>query len=128
MMTESELWHMMLLASDNTFNGMAGIATITFAYLAAAHFVGAKLSRFQAALATVFYAIAAGFWSFFTILFYRRAIFFLRRLAENYGIEALAPNDAVLPIYATVLGLLIPACIYFMYQVRKIAKPVDASD
>ena len=52
-MTEAELWHMMLLAADNTFSGMAGIASITFAYLAAAYFVGAKLSRFQAAVATV---------------------------------------------------------------------------
>ena len=127
MMTEAELWHMMLLAADNTFSGMAGIASITFAYLAAAHFVGAKLSRFQAAVATVFYATAAGFWSFFTIVFYRRAIFFLRRLSENYGIESLAPNDAFLPIYATVLGLLIPACIYFMYQVRRNAKTGESA-
>jgi hypothetical protein len=126
-MTEAELWHMMLLATDNTFSGMAGIATLTFAYLAAAHFVGAKLSRFQAALSTVFYAFAAGSWSFFTIVFYRRAIFFLRRLTENYGIESFAPNDAYLPFYATVLGLLIPACIYFMYQVRKNARPDNAS-
>jgi hypothetical protein len=127
-MTEAELWHMMLLAADNIFSGMAGLATITFAYLATAHFVGGKLSRFQAALATVFYAIAAGSWSFFIIVFYRRAIFFLRELKENYGIESLAPNDAFLPIYATALGLLIPACIYFMYQVRRNAQTVESTN
>ena len=127
MMTEAELWHMMLLAADNTFSGMAGIASITFAYLAAAYFVGPKLSRFQAALATVFYTIAAGSWSFFTIVFYRRAIFFMHELTENYGIESFAPNDAYLPFYATALGLLILACVYFMYQVRRNAKTVEST-
>ena len=127
MMTEAELWQMMLLAADNTFSGMAAIATVTFAYLVAAYFVGAKLSRFQAALATFFYTIVAGSWSFFTFVFYRRGIFFMRELEENYGIESFAPTEAFLPIIATALGLLIPACIYFMYQVRKNARPDNAS-
>jgi hypothetical protein len=52
-MSEAELWQMMLLASENTFGGVGGIATIIFAFLAAAYFVGAKLSWFQGALATV---------------------------------------------------------------------------
>jgi hypothetical protein len=127
MMTETDLWHMMLLAADNTFSGMAGIASITFAYLAAAYFVGAKLSRFQAALATVFYTISTGSWSFFTFVFYRRGIFFMRELEENYGIESFAPTDAFLPIIATALGLLIPACVFFMYQVRRNARPDAAA-
>ena len=120
-MTEAELWQMMLLASENTFSGVAGIATIIFAYLAAAHFVGAKLSRFQAALATVFFATVAGCWAFFTFVFYRRAIFFMHELTENYGIESFAPNDAIMPIFALLLGLLILACVYFMYQVRLVS-------
>ena len=127
MMTEAELWHMMLLAADNTFSGMAGIASITFAYLAAAYFVGPKLSRFQAALATVFYMISGGSWSFFTFVFYRRGIFFMHELEKNYGIESFAPTDAFLPVIAAALGLLIPACIYFMYQVRRNAKTVEST-
>ena len=105
MMTEAELWHMMLLAADNTFSGMAAIATVTFAYLAAAYFVGAKLSWFQAALATFFYTIVAGSWSFLTFVFYRRGIFFMRELEENYGIESFAPTDAFLPIYSDCAGI-----------------------
>jgi len=126
-MTEAELWHMMLLAADNTFSGMAGIASITFAYLAAAYFVGPKLSRFQAALATGFYMITGGSWSFFTVVFYRRGIFFMHELEKNYRIESFAPTDAFLPIIAAALGLLIPACIYFMYQVRRNARADNAS-
>ena len=126
-MSEAELWQMMLLASENTFGGLAGIATIIFAYLAAAYFVGAKLSRFQAALATVFFTTVAGCWAFFTWVFYRRAIYFMRELTENYGIESFAPNDAIIPIFAILLGLLITACVYFMYQVRRNASSEDAS-
>ena len=118
-MSQAELWQMMLIASENTFNGVAGIATIIFAYLAAAYFVGAKLSRFQAALATAFFTTVAGCWAFFTWVFYRRAIYFMRELTENYGIESFAPNDTIIPIFAMLLGLLITACVYFMYQVRK---------
>ena len=115
----------MLLAADNTFSGWPGIASITFAYLAAAHFVGAKLSRFQAAVATVFYATAASGFRRIAFTVYRRAVFFLHGLTENYGVRAMAPNDAFLPVDATVFGLLIPACIYFMYQVRRNAKTVE---
>jgi len=42
MMTEAELWYMQLLAVENTSAGLEGVATIAFAYLAAAYFVGAK--------------------------------------------------------------------------------------
>jgi small-conductance mechanosensitive channel len=55
MMTEAELWQMMLLASETTFSGLARVSTVFFAYLAAAYFVGAKLTRSQAALATVLF-------------------------------------------------------------------------
>jgi hypothetical protein len=43
----------------------------------------------------------------------------MHELAENYSIERFAPNDAIIPIFAMLLGLLITACVYFMYQSRK---------
>ena len=49
MMTEAELWHMHLLAVENTSAGLEGVSTIIFGYLAATYLIGAKLSRFQAA-------------------------------------------------------------------------------
>jgi hypothetical protein len=127
-MTEAELWQMMLLASENTFSGLAGVSTVFFAYLAAAYFVGAKLSRSQAALATVFFMAGAGCWSFFTFVFYRRAIYFMDELSKNYGIESFAPNDTMLPVFPTILTLLILACVYFMYQVRKSPRSGSAPD
>lgn len=121
-MTEAELWHMQLLAVDNTTNGLEGVASLIFGYLAAAYFVGGKLSRFQASVATVFFVVTASLFSFYTFVEYRRAAYFMRELTENYGIKSIAPNDVIVPVFAVVLALLIPACVYFMYEVRKKAK------
>ena len=128
MMTESELWHMHLLAGENTFIGMENLATIIFAYLATAYFVGGKLSRFQATLATVFFVVVATMFSAYAFTEYRRVVYFLRELTESYGVSAMMPNDVVLPVGAIVLALLIPACVYFMYQVRRNAKTVEPTD
>ena len=128
MMTESELWHMHLLAGENTFIGMENVATIIFAYLATAYFVGGKLSRFQAALATVFFVSVASVFTAIALTEYRRTIYFLNELTENYGVRAMLPNDLLLPVGAIVFTLLIPACVYFMYQVRRNAKTVEPTD
>jgi hypothetical protein len=127
-MTEAELWHMQLLAVESTFIGMENVATIVFAYLATAYFVGAKLSRFQAALATVFFVFVAAVFSAIALTEYRRGIYFLRELTENHGVSAMLPNDVILPVGGIVLALLIPACVYFMYQVRKNSRPGSALD
>ena len=127
MMTEAELWHMQLLAAENTFIGMENVATIIFAYLATAYFVGGKLSRSHAALATVFFVIAASVSSAYAFTEYRRSVYFLRELAENYGVSAMLPNDVILPVGAIAFALLIPACVYFMYQVRRNAKAVEST-
>ena len=119
MMTEAELWHMQLLAVENTTEGLEGVATIVFAYLAAAYFVGAKLTRFQAALATVFFVLAGTMSSFFAFVEYKRAVYFMRELSANYGVESIAPNDALLPVVGMMLVFLVPACVYFLYQLRK---------
>ena len=126
-MTEAELWHMQLLAVENTFIGMENVATIIFAYLATAYFVGGKLSRFQAALATVFFVSVASMFSAFAFTEYRRCVYFLHELKENYGVSQMLPNDAILPVGAILLALLIPACVYFMYQVRRNAKTVESA-
>ena len=128
MMTEAELWHMHLLAGENTFIGMENLATIIFAYLATAYFVGGKLSRFQAALATAFFVFVASVLTAISLTEYRRTIYFLQELTENYGVSAMLPNELILPLGAIIFTLLIPACVYFMYQVRRNAKTVEPTD
>jgi TRAP-type mannitol/chloroaromatic compound transport system permease small subunit len=126
-MTEAELWHMQLLAAANTFAGMDNVATIIFACLATAYFVGGKLSRSQAVLATVFFVIGATVSTVYALTEYRRSVYFLRELTENYGISAMLPNDVILPVGGIFLALLIPACVYFMYHVRSNAKTVEST-
>jgi hypothetical protein len=128
MMTEAELWHMNLLAAENTFAGMENLATIVFAYLATAYFVGGKLSRFQAALVSVFFVFVASVFGAYAYTELRRAVYFLNELKENYGVSEMVPNDVIVPVGAIVLALLIPACVYFMYQVRRNANAVESTD
>jgi hypothetical protein len=128
MMTESELWHMQLLAGENTFAGMDNVVTVIFAYLATAYFVGPKLSRFQAALATVFFVVVASVFSLYAFTELKRAVHFMHELTVNYGVTAMLPNDVIVTVGGVVLALLIPACVYFMYEVRKKAKRAATPD
>jgi hypothetical protein len=118
-MTEAELWHMMLLAIEDLSANFETVLTIVFAYLAAAHFVGKKLSRFQAALISFFFVFAAGVSGFMTLVMWRRATYFIDQLVNRFGVETFAPNLLLMTLFAILLALFIPACVYFMYQVRR---------
>lgn len=118
-MSEAELWHMQLLAADNAASSLEGVMTILFAYLAAAYFVGKNLSRFQAALVSFFFVIAGATSSFMALVEFRRAAFFMEQLTERFGVASISPNHIIIPVYGVVMALLIPACVYFMYQMRR---------
>lgn len=118
-MTEAELWHMQLLAVENTVACLEGTITIVFAYLAAAHFVGPRLTRFQAALASSFFVIAAASSAIMVLVEFRRAAFFMTRLSTQYGVESISPNYAMIPLFAALMALAIPASVFFMYQARR---------
>lgn len=118
-MTEAELWHMMLLSVDDLSTNLETVLTIVFAYLAAAHFVGKKLTRFQAALISFFFLFAAGISGFMSLVMWRRATYFMDQLGNRLGVETFAPNRPLIVIFAIMLALFIPACIFFMYQIRR---------
>ena len=118
-MTEAELWNMQLLASANTAEAFQGVVTIIFAYLVTAHFVGRRLSQFQAALVSLFFALGAAGASFMTFVEFRRAAMFMEQLTSQFGVESISPNALVIPLYAVLMALLIPASVFFMYQIRR---------
>jgi len=126
-MTEAELWNAHLLALGNGNGGLESCLAIIFAYLAAAYFAGAKLSRFQVTLGTVGFVMAFGLTAFMTFVEYRRCVYFIERLSTDYGVEPLAQNYLLLPSIAMVMALLIPGCIYFMHQVRSSPKPGEGT-
>lgn len=118
-MTEAELWHMMLLAVEDLAANLETLLTVVFAYLATAHFVGKKLSRFQAVLVSVFFVFAAGTAGFMALVMWRRATYFVDQLVGRFGVESFAPNQFLIVLFAIVLALLVPACVFFMYQSRR---------
>ena len=118
-MTEAELWHMMLLAIEDMSAIFETLLTIFFAYLAAAYFVGRKLTRFQVALVSIFFVLAAGVTAFMGLVVWRRATYFLGQLVDRFGVESFAPNRSLIVVSAIVLALFVPACVVFMYQTRR---------
>lgn len=118
-MTEAELWHMMLLAAEDLSNNLETVLTIVFAYLATAYFVGKKLSRFQAVLVSVFFVFGAGTAGFMALVMWRRTAYFVDQLVSRYGVESFAPNHLLIVLCAMSLALFIPACVFFLYQMRR---------
>ena len=118
-MTEAELWQLQLLAAANTEQAFQGVLTIIFAYLVTAYFVGRRLTPFQSALVSLFFLLGAAGASFMAIVEFRRAAMFMEQLTRQFGVVSISPNAVVIPLYAVLMGLLIPAAVFFMYQIRR---------
>jgi hypothetical protein len=96
--------------------------TVTFAYLAAAYFVGAKLTKLQVGLVSGLYVFAAACASIPCILFIRRSITFQEFLAPKakaYNRELLVDLSFWSGYMGVLLALGILVSLYFMYDVRK---------
>jgi hypothetical protein len=118
-MTEAELWQLHLVAVANTAEAFQGVLTIVFAYLVTAYFVGRRLTRFQSALVSLLFLLGAVGASFMSIVEFRRAVLFMGQLTSRFGVESISPNAVIIPLYAVLMGLLISAAVYFMYQIRR---------
>ena len=118
-MTEAELWHVQLLAVANSGDALMGVLTIFSGYLAASYFVGSRLTRDQAVTVSVLFVLGAGLAEFATFVQLRRAFYFIERLTAQFGVQSFMPNTFVTYFATTVMILLIPAALYFMYQVRR---------
>ena len=118
-MTEAELWQLHLVAVANTAEAFQGVLTIVFAYLVTAYFVGGRLTRFQSALVSLLFLLGAVGAAFMSIVEFRRAVLFMGQLTSRFGVESISPNAVIIPLYAVLMGLLISAAVYFMYQIRR---------
>jgi hypothetical protein len=118
-MTEAELWHLQLLAVDNSISAAATLLTMVSGYLAVAYFVGRRLGRFQVALISIFFVLGAGLGAFMALVQFRRAAYFIGQLEAQFGIHSYMPNAAINLFGGALMFLLIPAGLYFMYQIRR---------
>ena len=96
-----------------------GVLTMFSGYLAASYFVGSRLNRYQAVTVSALFVLGAGLAEFATFVQLRRAFYFIERLTTQYGVQSFMPSTFVTYFATTVMILLIPAALYFMYQVRR---------
>lgn len=118
-MTQAELWQPQLLAAANTSEAFQGVLTIIFAYLVTAYFVGRRLTGFQAALVSLFFVLGTAGAALMTFVEFKRAAMFMEQLTSQFGVQSISPNAVVIPLYALLVALLIPASVFFMYQIRR---------
>lgn len=118
-MTQAELWQLQLMAAANTTQAFQGVLTIIFAFLATAYFVGRRLTRPQAMLASIFFLVGAAGSAFMAYVEFRRAAMFMAQLTAEFGVESISPNALIVPGFAVVMLLLIGASVAFMFQVRR---------
>ena len=118
-MTEAELWHMQLLAVDNSISGVSVLLTVISGYLAVAYFVGRRLGGFQVVLISIFFTLGAGLGAFMTLVQFRRVAYFIEQLNAQFGVHSYMPNTAVNYFSGTLMFLLIPGALFFMYQIRR---------
>jgi hypothetical protein len=118
-MTQAELWQLQLLAVSNSIGGMGVLLTMLSGYLLTAYFVGHRLGRFQAALVSTFFVLGAGLGAFMTLVQLRRALYFIEQLGSQFDVRSYVPNTFMTYFGGTLLCLLVPAALLFMYQIRR---------
>jgi uncharacterized membrane protein len=118
-MTEAELWNSHFLGMANVIDALGGIVTVTSGYLAIAYLVGNRLNRYQALLISALYVVVA-LNSLAVVLIEMRATrHFAELLMQNFATTIFPPKNLLTLIGMGVFTLMIPACLYFMYEVRK---------
>jgi len=117
-MTEAELWHMQLLAVENAIEAVAMLLTVISGYLGVAYFVGNRLGRFQVALISTFFTLGAGLGAFMALVQFRRTAYFIELLGTQFGVQSYMPNTVMTYFGGGLMFLLIPAALFFMYQIR----------
>lgn len=116
-MTQAELWQMHFAAMYNGLISMSLLLTIISGYLVAAYFVGGRLTRYQTATVSLLFLLGAVLSGINAMIEMWRAFHFLDQLAP-FGVRRLLPYSYLVAA-GILLLLLIPAALYFMYQIRR---------
>jgi hypothetical protein len=118
-MTQSELWQLQLMAVSNSIDGVGVLLTVLTGYLLTAYFVGNRLGRYQVALISAFFVFGAGLGAFMVFVQLRRAFYFIEQLGSQYDVQSYMPNAVVTYLGGILMCLLVPAALFFMYQIRR---------
>jgi hypothetical protein len=118
-MTQAELWQLQLMAVSNAIDGIGVLLTVLSGYLLTAYLVGYRLSRYQAALVSTFFMFGAGLGAFMAFVQLRRAFYFIEQLGSQYDVRSYMPNTVMTYLGGILMCLLVPAALFFMYQIRR---------
>jgi hypothetical protein len=118
-MTQAELWQLQLMAVSNAIDGIGVLLTVLSGYLLTAYLVGHRLSRYQAALVSTFFMFGAGLGAFMVFVQLRRAFYFIEQLGSQYDVRSYMPNTVMTYLGGILMCLLVPAALFFMYQIRR---------
>ena len=121
-MTEAELWELMFMSVGNSTASLSVLLAITFAYLAAAYFVGGKLSNFQTVVVSTLFIFGAGVATigFFGALM--RALEFVDQLQQIHPDRYFILSDNSVLGFTVLMAAAIPVSLLFMLQIRLTAK------
>jgi hypothetical protein len=118
-MTEAEVIELSIGMGANAISSFTLFISITFAYLTLCHFLGAKLTKFQAATVSFVYLVGAGSPAVSTYGY----LLAQQKLQSKYPSlmdSVLAINIDIWLIWLPVMTLCILAMsLYFMIQTRK---------
>ncbi len=121
-MTDSEIWELAIGSADNAMTAFSIYLTVTFAYLVASYFAGAKLSRMQTVMISGLFVFGAGSGLLTCVSHvYRSAILqdMLVSKSETFA-KAFALGGRFWPVYMAILlsgGMAVS--LYFMYDIRR---------
>ena len=121
-MAEAELWELIAVHAANAMTAFNIYLTVTFAYLLAAYFVGAKLSKLQTGLISGLFIFSAGSGWLAMFIYLRRAAIFQDMLASESEIYArtFLMGGKFWSVYmAILLALGMAVSLYFMYDIRR---------
>lgn len=121
-MSEAELYELVALYLSNCILAFTVYVTLTFGYLSVAYLVAAKLTRFQATVATCVYVFAATS-CILTLLnslsFVGALVGKLSEVSNIYDRVVLDDTAAWFYYMAVTTGSGLAASVYFFYNVRR---------
>ena len=118
-MSEAELWDMMFAIAGNATSAFAGLTTMVFAYLAAAYFVGSRLTGFQALVVSSFFVFFAGITTAGLYGTLNRGVDFAEQLQKLNPDRRFYMDEPLLFPLVVLCALTIPTSVFFMYQIRR---------
>ena len=118
-MTEVDTVELVATCAANSFTAFSIYISFTFGFLVMAFFVGSKLTRFQALVATGLYLVAAGTMALASTVWIQ-ALFLAKNSNTTFldTITFMGNGEAWIPGMSILLFLGMFISLYFMWDVR----------